>query len=391
MGLRRTARGHFWQVIPAAGSSLDAPTGPGGPHPGALAGPPIDWAGLRRVLVVRQDNLGDVLATGPALRALRRAAPSAALHLLAAPAGAAAADLLPEVDAVLVHSPTWQLAGPAPAPDPAAELALVQRLRDGAYDAAVVLTSFSQSPWPAAYACLLAGIPLRVGLSKEFGGALLTHWVPSPPDELHQVDRALYLLARLGVPDDGTALRAVVPAVMAAHPSSAVPTSARSNPTPPYAVVLPGASCSSRRWSTAGFSQLVRELSAAGLQVRVAGPSAEADLVAKVCAGTTGLPVLDLDVVGLARLVLGAEVVVCNNSGGMHLADALGTPLVVAFAGTELEEQYAPRSTRAVVLRRPTLCSPCRLFTCPYAHECLDLDPAEVAAAALSLLRERAA
>jgi len=44
-----------------------------------------------------------------------------------------------------------------------------------------------------------------------------------------------------------------------------------------------------------------------------------------------------------------------------------------------------------VVLRRPTACSPCRLFTCPYAHECLDLDPAEVTAAAMSLLRVRAA
>jgi len=373
-----TTRGHACQVISPAGL----------PHPGAQAGPPIDWVGLQRVLVVRQDNLGDVLAAGPALRALRRAAPSAELHLLAAPAGAPAADLLPELDAVLVHSPTWQVAGPAPAPDPDAELALVARLRAGAYDAAVVLSSFSQSPWPVAYACLLAGIPLRVGLSKEFGGAVLTHWVPSPPDELHQVDRALHLLREVGVPDDGNHLHAVLPDWSLANEGGGQPIASAA---PPYAVVLPGASCSSRRWATAGFSQVVRDLSAAGLDVRVVGAPREADLVAQVCAGTPGRPVTGVGVVGLAALVQAAEVVVCNNSGGMHLADALGTPLVVAFAGTELEQQYAPRSTRCVVLRRPTACSPCRLFTCPYAHECLDLDPAEVTAAALSLLRVRAA
>lgn len=358
-------------------------------HPGALAGPPIDWAGLRRVLVVRPDNLGDVLLLSPALRALRAAAPTAALTLLASPGGAGAAALLPELDDVLVHSPSWQLAGAVPTPGRDEELGLVDRIADRGFDAALVFTSFSQSPWPAAYACTLAGVAVRAGLSKEFGGALLTHWVPAPADELHQVDRALHLLARLGVAPSGGDLAVTVPPDAAARAAAA--RARHGHPRgAPYAVLLPGASCSSRRYPAERFAAVAGLLADTGLGVLVAGPERERPLVEAV-AGAAGHPAVlplvgGLDVPALAALLAGAAVAVTNNSGGMHLADAVRTPLVATFAGTELEEQYAPRSTDAVLLRRETACAPCRAFACPYAHECLDLDPSVVASAALTLL-----
>jgi hypothetical protein len=92
---------------------------------------------------------------------------------------------------------------------------LVRRLRGRGYDAAVIVTSFSQSPWPVAYLCRLAEVPLRIGMSKEFGGAGLTHWVPAPPDEMYQVDRSLHLLGRVGVPPEEARLSLVVPDVPA--------------------------------------------------------------------------------------------------------------------------------------------------------------------------------
>lgn len=330
-------------------------------HPAALAGPPVDWAALRRVLVVRPDNLGDVVMAGPALRALHKAAPHARLDLLAAPAGAAVAPLLPHVGAVLTASVSWQQLDPdAVLPD--ADLALVRRVAGGRYDAAVVLTSFSQSPWPAAYLCRLAGVPVRVGTSKEFGGAGLTHWVPAPPDGIHQVDRMLYLLERVGVPPAGTDLRLDLPE--RARPSNE-----------PYALLLPGASCPSRRYPPERFAEVARLLSEAGLRAVVAGSAREAAL------GATVTP----DVPGLAALVAGSAVVVCNNSGGAHLASALRRPVVVLFAGTEQVAQYAPRDTPAAVLTVPTPCAPCRQLRCPYALECLAIPPADVARAALRL------
>ena len=353
-------------------------------HPGAARGRAVDWTGVRRLLVVRTDNLGDVLMAGPALRALRRAAPRAWLTLLGAPAGAAAAPLLPEVDKTLVASPSWQQLGGPPA-DPGADAELVGRIAAGGFDAAVVLTSFSQSPWPAAYACLLAGVPVRVGMSKEFGGALLTHWVPAVQDETHQVDRMLALLEAVGVPaaDRRMSVRvppAAGPAARTALAGAGVPAAV------PYAVLLPGASCSSRRWPAPRFAEAAGRLAAAGLTAVVVGTERERELVATASAVPNAYGLVDaVDVPGLAALLAGAAVAVTNNSAGMHLSAAVGTPVVCAFAGTELEEQYRPRDVPAVLLRRPTPCAPCRQLTCPYGLECLEVTPDEVTVAALEL------
>src|SRR3954447_16984039 len=176
---------------------------------------------------------------GPALAALRAAAPQARIELLASPAGAAAAALLPEVDDVVTAQVSWQRLDAAPGP-PDADL--VGELRTREYAAAVILTSFSQSPWPAGYAAQLAGIPIRAGTSKEFGGAGLTHWVPAPDDGLHQVDRALHLLGRLGVPTRGSTLHARVPEPGRAAARAAL-AAAGLDPDAAHAVLLPGASC----------------------------------------------------------------------------------------------------------------------------------------------------
>lgn len=360
-------------------------------HPAALAGPDIDWSGLHRVLAVRPDNLGDVLMMGPALRALKAAAPQARLTLLCSPAGAAVVPLLPEVDDVLVASPAWQHAGPGEGPDISSDADLVRRIAEGRFDAAVVLTSFAQSPWPAAAALRQARVPVRIGTSKEFGGALLTHWVPAPADGVHQVRRALDMLAQVGVPAaEGTDLRVSVPwpAVVAARSAR---TAAGMTAGEPYAVVMPGASCPSRRWSPGGFAAVTAALAGQGYGVVVAGSAREADLVALVlkeaadpaAVGFAGV----LDLPGLAALLEEASVAVVNNSGGMHLADAVRTPMAVLFAGTECRDEYRPRSAPAVLLGRRTECTPCRQFACPFAHECLDVPASEVVAAALSVAR----
>lgn len=371
------------------------------PHPAALAGDPIVWDRCQRIVLVRPDNVGDVLLLGPALRALRQVAPQARLTLLCSPAGAAVAPLLPEIDDVAIVSPVWQDAGPPPSPDPGAQLALVERIRSGGYDVAVIFTSFSQSPYPAAYVCLLAGVPVRAALSREFGGGVLTHWVPAPETLQHQADRAVHLLGRLGVPVAGVGgqLHAHLPdgAVTAARRVAALDSGER------YVALLPGASCSSRRWEPARFAAVAGTLTAAGYSVVVVGSEREAPLVEAVTAGVRRDPrpvggqgrvvplAGRLDVPGLAGLLAGAEVALVNNSGGMHLADAVGTPVVALFAGTELVEEYAPRSVPVRVFNRLTTCTPCRAFCCPYGHECLDVTPAAVAAAVLETASARAA
>ncbi len=350
-------------------------------HPAADLGRPPDGQAVRRVLVVRADNLGDVVMTTPALRALRTAAPHVRVDLLASPAGAQVAPLIPAVGDVLTVSASWQQAGtPRPAAELAAEEAeLVDRLRAGNYDAMLVFTSHSQSPWPAAHVGMLAGIGLRAVHSTEFGGAVATHWVTPPPVGTHQVDRCLHLLAALGVPSAGPELELVLPAVTAPVAG-------------PYAVLAPGGSCPSKRYPPDRFAVVARRLADAGLAVLVTGAPKEAPLVAEVVTGAAHprvTPLGEVTVPELAGVIGGAEVVVCNNSGCLHLADAARVPVVVTYAGTEARSEMPPRTTPAAeVLGNPVPCAPCRQFECPYHQECLDLDPRHVAAAALRMTRE---
>ncbi|MDQ4131535.1 MAG: glycosyltransferase family 9 protein [Actinomycetota bacterium] len=356
-----------------------------------MTGANVDWGSIQRILVVRLDNIGDVVMLGPALRAMRANLPEATLTLLCSPAGAEVAPLLPGLDDVLVRRVSWQDAAGSFPLDPARELRLVADLRGGRFDAAIIFTSFSQSPFPPAYACYLAGVPVRVGQSHEFGGSILSHCVPPAPYEAHQVERSLHLIEQVGLRRAGEELEV---RVRPEHRTAArrLLTEAGAPPTTPYVVLAPGASCPSRRYEAERFTALV-ELLTPHSKVIVVGGAKERELAARVAAGAPAATSLAgrTDVATLAGIIEGAELVIANNSAPMHLADALRRPLVALFAGTELESQYAPRSAPSRVLRRQTACAPCHAFLCPYADgtdvvPCLDIPPLEVASAALDLL-----
>ena len=354
-------------------------------HP-AGQGAPVDWTAVRRVLLVRMDNLGDVVLVTPLLRALRAAlAPGARLDLLASPGGAALAPVLPHVDEVHAWRASWQDAAGTLPVDPQREAALIDLMRG--YDAVVVSTSFSQSPWPAAYAAYLAGAPVRVGQSREFGGSVLSSWVlPAADDEsAHQVDRGLRMLAAAGVPGRGPELELVVPAQAQARAAQVL--AAAGSDGAPLVLLAPGASAPARRYPR--YAEVVAGLREQGARVVVVGTASEQSLVEQVSGGVNAV-VGQLDVPALVAAVAAADAVVTNNSGSMHLADAVGTPSVVLFAGTETLGQYAPRGGWTTPLNRPTTCTPCRGFTCPYAQECLDIEPAEVVAATVAQLGSRA-
>jgi ADP-heptose:LPS heptosyltransferase len=350
--------------------------------------PEAEWGSVRRLLVARMDNAGDVVMCGPALRAIRKTLPDCHLALWASPGGAQVAPLLPEIDDTLVTRAVWQDLGHLPF-DPPRERDLVQALADRGYDGAIFFTSFAQSPFPAAYACYLAGIPLRAGQSKEFGGAVLSHAVTPLPDATHQVDRNLHLVTSLGFPDDGIRLKIRVPAE--AHDLLGLSLRFKGiNYGRPFVVLHPGASCPSRRYPVERFAEVGRALwQSAHLPTVITGAERDRDLAenlkAAIGPGAVSLAG-ETTLAEFAALVERATVVVTNNTLTMHLADAVGTPEVVLFAGTELEEQWQPRGTRARLLRRPTPCHPCYRFTCPYEGlPCLDIPPSEVVAAVLEL------
>lgn len=346
-----------------------------------------DWSRVRRLLVVRLDNLGDVVMTGPALRAVKDNLPDVHLTLLASPGGAPAAALLPWIDEVRVHRAPWQDLGRLPF-DPARELAFIDELRRGAFDAALILTSFRQSPHPVAQACALAGIPARIGQSHERGRAL-TFALASAPDPQHQVERNLRLVEAVGLLAGDRRLAVRLPD--GARDEARDRLAAR-GVAGEYLVLNPFASCPARTYDPARFAAAARLLSErSGLPVVICGADrdrARAEPLAAVLGdrgidlvGETGLPVF-------AALIAGARLVLTNNTSSLHLADAFAVPQLVMYAGTELESQWAPRTSPHVLLQREAVCSPCYRFECPHGHVCLAFTPGEVAAAGERLLAD---
>jgi len=147
-----------------------------------------EWLAAKHILAVRLDNIGDVIMLGPALRAVKETSPYTRLTLLASPGGATAVPLLPWVDDVITWRTVWQDVGGRIPFDPARERELIDLLAERKFEAALIFTSFSQTPHTPGYACYLAGIPLRAGESKEFGGSTLTTELRGAADELHQTE-----------------------------------------------------------------------------------------------------------------------------------------------------------------------------------------------------------
>jgi ADP-heptose:LPS heptosyltransferase len=338
----------------------------------------------QNLLVMRLDNIGDVIMTSPALRAIKETNPDIRLTLMASPAGALTKPLLPWVDEVIPWRTLWQALGKPPG-DVEQEWELIETLKSRQFDGAIILTSFKQSPHPPAFICQMAGIPMRLGASKETGECL-THRIADIPDDLHQAERNLRLVEAAGFPgQDGSKpgqkgdrnLWLCIP------PSSHLPTS-------PYLLLNPWTSCPSRMYDLQRFAIAARTLAEkTGYSIVLTGTDKNRQDAAPLLE-ILGSHAIDLigktSLSDLVALVAHAELMLSNNTSTMHIADATQTPSVILFAGTELERQWRPRQTRAHLLRRPTPCSPCYAFDCPYDLECLDIPPEEVVQAGLDLL-----
>ena len=348
------------------------------------------WRDARNVLVVRLDNLGDVLMTTPAITAIRQSAPDMRVTLLGSRAGAAAAGHVPAIDEVITYDAPW-VKGCAGSED--VDRRLLANLRRHEFDAAVIFTVCTQSALPAAVMMRLAGIPLRLAHSRENPYDLLTDWVPDgdvcEDGMRHEVARQLDLVRSVGF--------RVANESLVFHPLAGdVPNMRRKfaaaggDLAQPYIVVHPGATAASRRYPAERFGMaadlVARE---SGCQIVFSGGRDEHALVA-AARRHMQQPALsmagELTLGELAALIAGAQVTVCNNSGPAHISAALGTPVVVLYALTN--PQHTPWNVKARVLNHDVPCRNCLKSSCPQLHhDCLlKVEPEQVAAAALELI-----
>lgn len=340
-------------------------------------------APARHALVARLDNAGDVLLSGPLVRAVAR---SARVTYLCSPTGAPAARVLPGVSAVVTARAGW-IEADGPAVTAGAMHRLVDRLAGLDLDEALVLTSFHQSPLPLALLLRMAGVKRIGAVSPDFPGTLLDvrHVVD---DDIHEVARSLSLGRAMGhrlAPDDDGRLRVAVPHRDRRNPAL---------PPQPYVVVHPGASVPARAWSPAAYARLVERLSAEGWRVVVTGGDREMLLTARVAGGYGADFGGRTDLGGLAHVLAGASAVVVGNTGPAHLAASVGAPVVSLYAPTVPAVRWRPWKVPHVILGDQSIeCAGCRARACPReGHPCLSaVTVDEVAAAVARLTRSRRA
>jgi heptosyltransferase-2 len=325
---------------------------------------------IERVVVRAPNWVGDAVLSLGAVRDVRRNFPEARIEVLARPWVAPLYEAVREVDAVrLSHGVRADAAA----------------LRD-AFDAAVLLPN----SFAAAAAAWAARIPERWGYATDGRSPLLTRRARVPA-QVRGRSQVYYYRAMLA----GVGLRVSATPDVRLQPLAAWTARADAllGGDGPWIGINPGAFFgSAKRWEPARYAaageRLARET---GARVAILGgtrerPLGEAIAAAmeppvRVLCGETSLG----ELVGvLARLRL----LLTNDSGPMHVAAALGVPVVAVFGPTDWRET-GPVGARQRLVREPVHCSPCLLRECPIDHRCMRrVDTERVVDQARALLAE---
>lgn len=318
-------------------------------------------------LVVRSPNwLGDAVMALPAVRNLKLMIGDDELTVAAPEKLAALWQRCPFVDHVIA------LDKPKNIP------ATARQLREKDFSAAVLLPNSLR----AAGEAWSAGIPQRIGYAKGGRSVLLTHPIPAPgrnPARLHQRYYYLDLVTAMGGPSDPSLPK------LRKEPTSVAGWRGL------VLAICPGAEYGpAKRWPLASFAAVAKHfmttrkakiiLLGAPVDVPIAQEFARMVPEADNQVGKTSLAEF------MAALV-SARLVICNDSGAMHLASALGVPTMAIFGSTE-PQLTGPMGSRSRVLRHHVPCSPCFLRECPLDFACMkSITPESAILVADTLLR----
>ena len=319
----------------------------------------------RRILIIKPSAIGDVVHALPVLNLLRRRWPDAHISWLVTPACAGLLERHPQLDEV-VRFERRELGRGWRSPRAAVELVrLMRELGRGRFDLVIDLQGLFRSGWLAAS----TRAPVRVGPAnaREGGWLFYTHRVPTGPVEQHAIERYLTIAEAVGCERGPVEFHFAVDDADRAAVAAVTP--------PRYAVLMPGANWPTKQWPVERFAALVAPLRERfGLPSVVAGGPDTVALAAKVggavdLAGRTSLR-------QLVALLEGASLVVANDSGPMHIAAALGRPLVTPFGPTN-PVRTGPYRRMESVVRVDIPCSPCYSRRCSHVS-CLNwigIDP----------------
>lgn len=330
---------------------------------------------VRSILVVRYSALGDVVLATSVIEPLRVRFPEARIEWVTDPAYAPLLEGIPGLSAVHVLERSG-------AGHSARGAGLIRRLM-GRFDLAIDL----QNKVRSAILCIAASRNRLAFRRRTFGKALLSLFGNDPPlARAHATVLYREALASLGVGPPGRIQIHLSPSARALGADALAPVKA------PIVAVAPGARWATKRWPAERFAAAADALAAQGYSIVLAGGPGDreafdafrAAVRAPVAADLSFLP-LDALAAALARVKL---LIACD-SGPVHLATAVGTPVLALFGPTSTQRWGPPQPGRALALGLP--CSPCSNHggdVCPEgSHACLaDLGVDRVVAAAREML-----
>ena len=341
----------------------------------------------RAMLVLAPNWLGDAVMALPAIADVRRAFPDRQIVVAARPSVAPVFLLSPGVDRVMTLE--WR----GKAFDRRAFRNDVMQVRQTGADTALLLPN----SFGAAWLVKRAGVPERWGYATDARRPLLSRAVRRPRRSMHQGAYYQHLTRELGMTSGPLDPALIVPAE-AIESARALLVERGWDNARPLVVLAPGAAYgTAKRWLPSHFGRLATAVIVdRGAQCVLVGSERDRDttrwVLSEVDDGAKG-SVIDLTgatslhvLAGVVRL---AAVCVSNDSGAMHLAGAVGAPLVALFGPTR-ERETAPLTrpeSRAEVLINPVWCRPCMLRECPIDHRCMrGLSPETVFAAVERLM-----
>lgn len=334
-----------------------------------------------KILIRATNWVGDAIMALPALRAVRARFPEAEIAIVARPYVADIYRHQDVADRLIAYDVAGLHAGISGREHLAGEL------REHKYDVALLL----QNAFDAAWLAWRAGIPERIGYARDGRSLLLTKAIAVPrPGEIpaHEKFYYLELLRRAGWLDgltEETFIRLSVTEEKMQHAERII-AEAGARPKSLRVAIGAGASYGSAKcWPPARFAALASLLQVqSDADILLFGTAAESAVSNAIIAE---MPRAPIDLTGktavgdLPALFSQCQLFVGNDSGAMHIAAAVGLPVVAVFGPTD-PFGTAPVTPRCTIVQEKPYCSPCFLRRCPTDHRCMTrITPDAVAAA----------
>ena len=334
-----------------------------------------------KILIRATNWVGDAIMALPALRAVRKRFPDAEITIVARPYIADIYRDQETCDQLIPYDPKGLHAGFSGRERLAAEL------RAQKFDVALLL----QNAFDAAWLAWRARIPERIGYARHARSFLLTQSVPLPRQgeiPAHEKYYYLELLRRAGwghSAKDETFIGLRVPEEKRRSADEFLSKSGVRQGAVRIAVAAGASYGSAKCWPPLRFAEVANRLqSETEAEIILFGTAAEASVSTAISAEMPRPPI-DLTgktaIADLPALLSQCQLFIGNDSGAMHIAAAVGLPIVAVFGPTD-PHGTAPVTPRCSIVQQKPYCSPCFLRRCPTDHRCMTAITADMVQAA---------